>query len=172
MPKLIVIIGKTAIFVCTSWAVCLVSVFLHEFGHALAYMLATGDRFWHIEIGQGKRILKTKSLTVNMLVLDGCFAPIEDKIDSTAQLVITLSGGPVMSLLLVIGLSVLRFGGTPLSSVISASGMFEPLFWVALIINLFILLWSVFPAYGFFRNMKDVGTDVMQIIDALRRPRE
>ena len=55
MPKLIAIIGKTAIFICALWAVPMISVLFHEFGHALGYMLATGDRDWHIEVGQGKK---------------------------------------------------------------------------------------------------------------------
>ena len=32
----------------------MISVLFHEFGHLLGYMLATGDRDWHIEVGQGK----------------------------------------------------------------------------------------------------------------------
>ena len=32
----------------------MISVLFHEFGHLLGYTLATGDRDWHIEVGQGK----------------------------------------------------------------------------------------------------------------------
>ncbi len=172
MLNLIGIIGKAAIFVCALWALTLLSLFFHEFGHALGYMLATGDRKWHIEIGQGKKILDTKALTVNLFVIDGYFTAFEDKSVSTAQQVLTLSGGPIASLLIIIGLLVLRFGGSPLSSEIAASGMLKALFLITLVINMFILLWSVIPANGFFRNMENVGTDVMQIINALKRRRE
>ena len=71
MLKLIEIIGKTVICICAVWAFSLISVLLHEFGHALGYMLATGDRHWHIEVGQGKKLLDTKALTVKMFVIDG-----------------------------------------------------------------------------------------------------
>ena len=172
MLKVIAVIGKTAIFVCAFWVVTLLSVLLHELGHALGYMLATGDRHWHIEIGQGKKILKTKALTINMFVIDGFFTPDEDKTTSRAQQVMTISGGPVVSLLIIIGLLVLKFGGSPLSAEVFASGMISALFYAALFINFLILLWSVIPANGFFRGMEDVGTDVMQIINAFRQPRE
>ena len=169
MPNLITILAKTVIFICAFWVLTLISVLLHEFGHALGYMLATGDRNWHIEVGQGKKILNTKVLTVNMIVVDGFFAPAENKIETNAQLVMTLSGGPIMSLLLVAGLLVLKFGGISPVSEVLASGMIKTLYFIALFINLLILLWSVIPAHGFFRDMEDVGTDVMQIINALKR---
>ena len=172
MLKLIAVTGKTVIFICALWALSMISVLLHEFGHALGYMLATGDRDWHIEVGQGKRILDTKALTINMLVLDGFFAPEENMADSKRQLLMTLAGGPIMSLLLIIGLLVLKYRGISLSPEVFASGMIKALFYAALFINSFILLWSVIPANGFFREMKDVGTDGMQIINILKRPRE
>ena len=172
MSNLITLLAKTVIFISAFWALSLISVLLHEFGHALGYMIATGDRNWNIQIGQGKQLLKTKALTVNMIVIDGFFEPVENKIDSKTQLVMTLSGGPVMSLLLVARLLVLKFGRTFLSSGIIDSGLIKAFFYSALFINFFILLWSVIPARGFFRNMDDVGTDVMQIIDALRDPRK
>ena len=111
-------------------------------------------------------------MTVNLFVIDGFFAPAENKADSKAQLVMTLSGGPIVSLLLVVVLSVLKFGGISTFPEDIASGMIGPLLNFALLINLFILLWSVIPAYGFFRDMEDVGTDCMQIISILREHRE
>ena len=172
MAKLITFTAETVIFLCGIWVLSLISVLLHEFGHALGYMLATGDRDWHIQVGQGKKLLDTKVLTVNLIVIDGCFASDEDKIDSTSQIVMMLSGGPIVSLLLVIGLLVLRSGWMSLSSELFAAGAIRALYYAALIINLFILLWSVIPAHGFFLDMENVGTDDMQIIDALKRHRE
>ena len=66
----------------------------------------------------------------------------------------------------------MRYGGTALAREISASGLAGAVFVAALLINSFILFWSVIPGYGFFRNMEDVGSDVMQIIDTIKRPRE
>ncbi len=172
MLKVIAVIVKIPIFICTFWAICLISILLHEFGHALGYMLVTGDRNWYIQVGQGKNLLTTKALTINIFVIDGFFSPAGDKTEySKSQLVMMLSGGPIMSLLLAAGLSVLIFGGITPPELI-ASGMIKALFYAAFSINLFILLWSVIPARGFFRDMEDVGTDGMQIINALRRHRE
>ncbi len=173
MLKLIAIPINIAVFLCGFWTVTMLSVLLHEFGHAIGFMLAAGDRNWHIEVGQGKKLLDTKALTINLLVLDGSCIPAEDKTDYTkTQRIIILSGGPIMSLLLVAGLSVLTFGGISISSEVIASGTIRALFFAALIINSLILLWSVIPAYGIYRGMEDVGTDVMQIIDTLKRPQE
>lgn len=169
MTELITIIIKIVLFVLGIWVVTLISVLLHEFGHALGYMLATGDRNWHIQIGQGKQLLNTKALTINMIVIDGYFAPAENMMDlSKAQFVMMLSGGPIVSLLLVVGLIVLNFGGISFFSEAAASGLVRVLLYAGLFINSLILFWSVIPAYGIFRNMEDVGTDVMQIIDALK----
>ena len=172
MKEIITVIIKIPIFVCAFWASCLISVLFHELGHALGYMLATGDRNWHVQVGQGKNLLTTKAVTVKMFVIDGFFAPAENKADSKAQLVMTLSGGPIVSLLLVAGLSVLRFSGISIASEGVASGMIRPLLNISLLINLLILLWSVIPAYGFFRDKEDVGTDVMQMINALKHDRK
>ncbi len=45
-------------------------------------------------------LLHTKALTVNLLVFDGVFTPSAKKINTKAKLITTLSGGPVVSLLL------------------------------------------------------------------------
>lgn len=150
----------------------LISVLLHEIGHALAYTLATGDRNWYIQVGQGKTILDTKVLTINLIAVDGFFSPEKDKAESKAQLVMTLLGGPIVSLLLIAGLTIVLSGGISLPPEVTASGTVRAVLYIALFINSLILLWSVIPAYGFFRDMKDLGTDVMQIIDILKSDRE
>ena len=170
MLKLITIIGNIVIFVCGIWLLTMLSVLLHEFGHALGYMLSTGDRDWHIEVGQGKQLLNTKPLTINLFVIDGFLSADENKLNTKTHLITTLAGGPIMSLLLVAGRLVLKFGGISPDSEVLASGMIKSLYYIALFINLLILLWSVIPAHGFFRDMDDVGTDVMQIINTLKRP--
>ena len=59
MPKTIAIIIEFAIFVCALWVLTFLSTFLHEVGHALGYMIATGDRHWHIRVGSGKKLLNS-----------------------------------------------------------------------------------------------------------------
>ncbi len=54
MLKIIAIIIELALYVCALWLLFSLSSFLHEVGHALGYMIATGDKHWHIRVGWGK----------------------------------------------------------------------------------------------------------------------
>ena len=71
MLKILAIIIELFAFIFVLWVLTLLSTLLHEFGHAIGYMLATGDRHWHIRVGWGKRLLNTKRLTVNLFAFDG-----------------------------------------------------------------------------------------------------
>ncbi len=73
MLKVLAGIAELLVFLIVLWIIAFLSTFLHELGHAIGYMLATGDRHWHVRVGWGRRLLNTKRLTVNLLVLDGLF---------------------------------------------------------------------------------------------------
>ena len=150
MPKTIAIIIEFAIFVCALWVLTFLSTFLHEVGHALGYMIATGDRHWHIRVGSGKKLLNSKRLTVKLLPFDGLLTPLEkNSIDTATKLIIILSGGPVVSLILVIGLLLLKFGGISFHSELIALSAIKSFIGIALSINFFILILSVIPTYYF-----------------------
>ena len=150
MPKTIAIIIEFAIFVCALWVLTFLSTFLHEVGHALGYMIATGDRHWHIRVGSGKKLLNSKRLTVKLLPFDGLLTPLEkNSIDTATKLIIILSGGPVVSLILVIGLLLLKFGGISFHSELIALSAIKSFISIALSINFFILILSVIPTYYF-----------------------
>lgn len=70
---MIAVIIETVVLVCALWFLSFMAIFMHELGHALGYMLSTLNRHWHIRVGSGKRLLKTKRLTVKLLVFDGEF---------------------------------------------------------------------------------------------------
>ena len=123
MPMIIAVMAELLVFLCAMWFLIFLSTLMHELGHALGYMLATGDGDWHIRVGWGKRLLHTNKLTVNLIAFDGVFIPSERKIDTRAKRIMTLSGGPVVSLLLVLVLSGLRFGGFSFRSDILADGV-------------------------------------------------
>ncbi len=169
MPGIVAFITELLASICALWVVSFLSGLLHELGHAVGYMLATGDGHWHIRVGWGKRILNTKPLTVNLLVFDGLFSPSEKKIDTKAKLIMTLLGGPVFSLLLVAGLLALRFSGQSFRSDFFADGVIEFFMNTALSINLFILVLSVAPIRYFHGEIKGLETDGLQIIHAIRR---
>ena len=172
MSEIIAAMIELVIFLCASWFLSFLSTLLHELGHALGYMLATGDGHWHIRVGWGKRLLNTKALTVNLLVFDGFFTPSEKKIDTKAKLITTLSGGSAASLLLFLGLLVLRFGGFSFQSDILADGVIESFLNIALFLNLFILLLSVVPVHYFHGEVKGLETDGLQIIHAMKKDRD
>ena len=169
MPKIIAVIIELVIFVFSLWVLFFLSTFLHELGHALGYMVATGDRQWNIRVGWGKRILNTKRFSVGLLPFDGYFTPLEkDKINTRAKLIAILSGGPIVSLILVIGLAFLNFGGISFNSEVITPEAIEFFINAAFFINLFILIMSLIPAHYFLGEIKGLETDGLQIINAFK----
>ncbi len=131
MPKIIAAVIELLVSVCAMWLLVFLSTF-----HALGYMLAAGDGHWHIRVGWGKRLLNTKALTVNLLVFCGFFAPLGRKPDTKAKQILTLSGGPAVSLLLFLSLLVLEFAGFSFQSDTLADGVPEFFLNFALFTNL------------------------------------
>lgn len=172
MSMKIAVMIEVIVLLCAVWFLTFLSTLLHELGHALGYMLVTRDRHWHIRVGWGKRLMHTKALTVNLFVFDGVFTPSEKKIDTRAKLISTLSGGPAVSLLLVLGLSVLKFGGISFRSDILADGVIESFLNYAFFLNLGIMLISVAPVHYFYGDVKGMESDGLQIIHAMKKDRD
>mgnify|MGYP007056206698 CR=1 FL=1 len=170
MSGIIAVVMELTVFLGALWFLTFLSTLLHELGHAFGYMLATGDRHWHIRVGWGKQLLNTKALTVNLLVFDGLFIPSEEKIDTRAKRILTLSGVPAVSLLLVLGLLHLRSRGISIQSELLADGVLEYFLNFSFWLNLFILLLSVVPIHYFHGKVKGLETDGLQIIYALKGP--
>lgn len=169
MLRLFAIFFELAIYAGALWLLFFLSTFLHEAGHAAGYLLATGDTHWQIRVGWGKRLLNTRGLSVNLLPFDGEFTPAKkEKICSKGKLIMTLSGGPIASLILVVGLLLLKYGGATLHSEVVASSALESLLSVALYVNLTTLLLSVIPMHYFHGETKGMESDGLQIINALR----
>ncbi len=169
MPRIFAVIIELFVCICALWIISFLSTLMHELGHAIGYILATGDGHWHIRVGWGKRILNTKALTVNLLVFDGFFTPSDKKIDTKTELILTLLGGPVASLLLVVGLLALKFGGLSFQSNIFADGAIEFFLNSALSINTCILVLSLAPIQYFHGEIKGTETDGLQIIHAMKK---
>lgn len=172
MPKIVAVVTEAAVSVLVLWVLSFLSTLLHELGHACGYMLSTGGRQWHIRVGSGKRLLKTKPLTVKLLLLDGCFDPAENRIDTKAKLISMLSGGPVASLILVIVLSLLRFGSVSFDSGMIASSSIEFFINYALFLNVFILVLSIIPVHYFYGEIKGMETDGRKILNAIKGRKE
>ena len=160
---------ETVILICAIWALFFLSAFLHELGHAIAYRIATGGRDGHIRVGSGQFLLNTKRLTVKLLPYDGCFTPPEEsRIDTAAKRIATLAGGPAVSLILVVLLLVLKFGGISLDSEVITASAIDTLITCALSINAFTLVMSLLPTHYFHGEIKGMETDGLQIIRAVR----
>ena len=168
MLKILAVIIELLVSLCALWFLSFLSTFFHELGHALGYMLATGDKHWHIRVGWGKQLLHTKALTVNLLVFDGRFTPTENRFDTKAKLITTLSGGPVVSFLLVLGLFVLKFGAVSFQSDVLADGVNEFFLNTAMFLNLYILVLSILPVHYFYGEIKRMETDGLQIVRAMK----
>ncbi len=160
MPRITAAVVESAIFICALWVLFFLSILLHEAGHALGYMIATGDGQWHIRVGSGKKLLNAGRLTVKLLPFDGCFIPPEEnRIDSTAKRIAMLSGGPAVSLMLVAILLAVKLAGLSFPSEVIASSALESLVTSALSINLFTLVLSLIPAHCFYGETKGMKTD-------------
>ena len=172
MPKLIAIIIELAIFVCACWVLSFFSLFVHEIGHAIGYMIATGNGKWHVRVGWGKHLINTKGLTINLIPLDGFFKPLEKgKVDTMPKMIAMLLGGPIASLVLVIVLAVLKFGGVVVNSEVISSSAIESLISIAFFFNVFILVLSALPIHYFFGEVRGLESDGLQIINAIKSQR-
>ncbi len=87
-----------AVRILLIWLLCLLSVLLHESGHALGYRIATGKTGWKIRAGSGPEILRTEKFAFCLLPVGGYFDPREEPKTKKALLA-TLAGGPLVSLL-------------------------------------------------------------------------
>lgn len=172
MPKLAAVMAEVVLSVLILWFLSFLSTFLHELGHAVGYMLSTGGRHWHIRVGSGKKLIETKPLTVKLLVFDGCFEPAEDRMDSKAKLISTLSGGPAVSLVLAAALLFLRSGSVSFNSGIIASGAAVYFINYAFYLNLFILVLSLIPVPYFFGEIRGMESDGLKIINAIKEKKE
>lgn len=166
MLRIIAVIIELFVSLIALWILTFISTFLHELGHAIGYMIATGDRHWHIRVGWGKRLLDTKRLTVNLLVFDGLFTPSGNKIDTKSKLISTLLGGPAFSFLLVAGLLVMRFSGLSFQSDFFSGSAVEWVLSYSLYSNLFILFASLVPSHYLWGNVKGMESDGLQVIHA------
>ena len=80
------------------WFFCLISVLLHELGHALGYRISGGKGGWRVIAGSGPEIIGSSKLVFRVIPAGGYFLP-EEEAKTNKEKLMMLAGGPVVSLL-------------------------------------------------------------------------
>lgn len=164
-------IFEIILFVIVLWLVVSVSIFIHEIGHSIGYMVAAKGKDWQIVIGSGKRFLGSKRFVVNLLPFGGLFRPTDEgRIDSMRKMLSTLVGGPLATLLLLLVLALLRMNISNLgeTSIISA-GTLDYFINLTLYYNLFMLIMTILPFPYLFGVCKGLESDGLLIWKLLKQ---
>ena len=150
------------------WLLCLLSVFLHESGHALGYRIAAGKAGWKIRAGSGPKILSTAKYTFCLIPAGGYFTP-EEELKTKKEKLTMLAGGPCVSLLLTALFCICRF--CFLGFVQPESTLYEILFFVfnfLLAYNFFQFLFTAIPM-RYKVVCRGLESDGMQIVHVLKQ---
>ena len=166
MPDTLAYPLEILIFLLLFWLLSFFSALLHELGHAAGYKIATGDSYWQIRIGTGKRLIHTRKFTVNLFVIDGFFCPLDEKMDTPAKRITMLAGGPLASLILLAALLAFWFSGIEIQTSVI---LVEPVVSWAVFINTFILFSSVIPTRYLFGEIKGLETDGLLILNNIKK---
>ena len=156
--------------ICVCWMVFFLSAFAHELGHALVYMLITGNTHWHVRVGFGKSLLKTQHFTIKLAVFDGEFEAKEDRMELKPA-ILTLLGGPLFSLILVGILLYTRLNIGTFDSVVISSETILFILNLSLFVNICILLYALAPIHYFWGEMKGMESDILQIVHIIKSKR-
>ena len=153
------------------WLLCLLSVLLHESGHALGYRITGRKAEWKIIAGSGPAIISTSKYSFCSIPAGGYFIP-EEEPETNKGKILMLAGGPVVSLLQAVLYGILCF--CIIRFLQPESSLYEILFPVSsflLYFNFFQFLFTVIPIR--YRVIcKGHESDGLQILHVLKHKKE
>ena len=146
---------------------CFLSVLLHELGHALGCRIAGVKAEWKIRAGSGPEMLNTAKFTFCLFPVGGYYDLREDLRTRKAKLV-TLAGGPIVSLLFTALFCACSFCFTRFMD--PESTLYEvlfPIFRFLMFFNFFQFLFTAVPMR--YRVVcRGLESDGLQIVHALK----
>lgn len=102
MEYLLALLFNIFLLIFGVWIILLIITLVHEMGHAFMYKIFFRDKYWHIEVGRGRTIIKLRKFTIRIIPASGfCHFDPQSK-GSKIQYIMTYLGGPLASLLIVV----------------------------------------------------------------------
>ena len=149
------------------WLLCLLSVLLHESGHALGYRISTGKSGWKIIAGSGPEIISTAKYICCLIPAGGYFVP-EEELKTDKEKIMMLAGGPFISLLLTVLFGIIRFCiSRSIQSECSLSVILSPVSDFLLFFNFFQFFFTVLPI-RYKVICRGFESDGLQIVHVLK----
>ncbi len=150
------------------WLLCLLSVLLHELGHAAGYRISGGSAGWKVSVGSGPKIFSISKFTFRLIPVGGYFHPKEEPEANKAK-ILTFAGGPFLSLLQAFLYGIIRFCILEFAQL--GSGLYEillPVSTFVLYFNFFQFLFTVIPMR--YRVVcRGFESDGLQIVHILKQ---
>ena len=148
------------------WLLCLLSVFLHELGHAAGYRFSGGKAGWKVITGSGPRMIGKSKFIFCLIPAGGYFIPEEEPETNKAR-IFMYAGGPFLSLLQAVLYGLIHFCIPEF--VQSGSGPYEILLPVSaflLYFNFFQFLFTAIPMrYKIVcRGFESDGSQIVHIL--------
>ena len=156
--KWILMIPVILLMIPVIWGLMFISIFVHEMGHLLMYLLFYRENKWRIEIGaKGKKLFEIGRFTIYLNMLTGHIY-YDYKKDNKLNSIMTSAGGPLATLLLIIFILGYIFKANP-----DKNGL---LYWNLCFMfyhNLSLFITAIIPI-----NTKNYTSDGWRIIDNLK----
>ena len=149
------------------WLLCLLSVLLHELGHALGYRISGGKAGWKVIVGSGPRMIGKSKYIFCLIPAGGYFIPKEEPERNKAK-ILMYAGGPILSLMQAVLYGIIYFCFPEF--VRPGSNLYEILLSVSAFLfyfNFFQCLFTVIPIR--YRVVcRGFESDGLQIVHALK----